>query len=94
MPTYDYRCANCGHEFEAFQSITSEPLKKCPACRRHKLQRLIGPGAGIIFRGSGFYVTDYKNGSRRPSSAASSKEGTVAGDDKAASPVAEGSSDS
>jgi putative FmdB family regulatory protein len=61
MPTYDYACAACGHRFEEFQSMSADPLKKCPACRKNKLERLIGAGAGVIFKGSGFYQTDYKN---------------------------------
>ena len=71
MPTYDYECKNCGHRFEAFQGITAEPLKKCPDCGKMKLVRLIGGGAGIIFKGSGFYATDYKSGTRSSASAAS-----------------------
>lgn len=61
MPTYDYECENCGHHFEQFQSITTKPTKKCPECGKLKLQRLIGSGAGIIFKGSGFYQTDYRS---------------------------------
>jgi putative FmdB family regulatory protein len=61
MPTYEYLCSNCEHAFEKFQSITSNPLKKCPECGKMKLQRLIGSGAGIIFKGSGFYQTDYRS---------------------------------
>ena len=60
MPTYDYRCMVCGYEFEFFQSMKDEPLKECPHCQG-RLKRLIGPGAGPIFKGSGFYQTDYKN---------------------------------
>jgi putative FmdB family regulatory protein len=63
MPTYDYVCDACKHHFEEFQSITSEPLKKCPECHRKKLRRLIGPGGGLIFKGSGFYSTDYRSSS-------------------------------
>ena len=59
MPTYEYECQRCGHTFERFQSITEEKLKRCPECRG-KLKRLLGTGAGIIFKGSGFYETDYK----------------------------------
>lgn len=61
MPTYDYVCQNCEHAFEAFQSITAKPLKKCPECGKSKLKRLIGTGAGIIFKGEGFYETDYRS---------------------------------
>jgi putative FmdB family regulatory protein len=64
MPTYDYRCDECAHEFERFQSITERPLRQCPACGKRKLRRLIGTGAAVIFRGSGFYCTDYKKGAR------------------------------
>ncbi|MCH8012345.1 MAG: zinc ribbon domain-containing protein [Candidatus Marinimicrobia bacterium] len=60
MPTYEYKCNECGHIFEKLQSITDEPLKECPLCRG-KIRRLIGGGAGLIFKGSGFYITDYKN---------------------------------
>jgi putative FmdB family regulatory protein len=60
MPTYDYECTSCGHTFEAFQSMSDKPLSKCPECGK-KVQRLIGGGIGIIFKGSGFYVTDNKN---------------------------------
>ena len=59
MPHYDYQCKKCGHRFEAFQSITDKPLSRCPECKG-SLKRLIGPGAGIIFKGNGFYATDYK----------------------------------
>jgi putative FmdB family regulatory protein len=61
MPTYDYECAACGHRFELFQSITAKPQKSCPSCHRPKAKRLIGTGAGLIFKGSGFYITDYRS---------------------------------
>lgn len=61
MPTYDYVCDACEHEFELFQSITAEPEKKCPECGKRKLRRLIGAGAGFVFKGSGFYQTDYRS---------------------------------
>jgi putative FmdB family regulatory protein len=61
MPTYEYRCSSCGHKFEKFQSITAAPIKKCPACNKNTAQRLIGTGAGLIFKGSGFYITDYRS---------------------------------
>jgi putative FmdB family regulatory protein len=60
MPTYDYACGACGHQFEHFQSMTSRRLRKCPSCGERKLERLVGSGAGLIFKGSGFYETDYK----------------------------------
>jgi len=63
MPTYEYVCDACEHEFEEFQSITAGALKKCPKCSKNKLRRLIGTGAGIIFKGSGFYETDYRSDS-------------------------------
>ena len=62
MPTYDYRCLKCSHEFEEFQSMNAEPLKDCPKCDG-EVERMIGGGAGLIFKGSGFYLTDYKNSS-------------------------------
>ena len=63
MPTYEYACGACGHRFDEFQSISADPLKKCPACKKPKLERLIGAGAGVIFKGSGFYQTDYRGSS-------------------------------
>jgi putative FmdB family regulatory protein len=61
MPTYEYACQKCGHEFEQFQSMNDQPLKKCPKCKKAGLKRLVGGGAGLIFKGTGFYITDYKN---------------------------------
>lgn len=61
MPTYEYVCDACEHEFEEFQSMSAKHLKKCPQCGKNKLRRLIGTGAGIIFKGSGFYETDYRS---------------------------------
>ena len=63
MPTYDYICFSCGNKFEMFQSMTEKPLSNCPECGG-KVKRLIGAGAGAIFKGSGFYQTDYKNTSK------------------------------
>ncbi len=65
MPTYDYKCDACGHTFERFQSITSRPVRTCPECGRQRVRRLIGTGGGIIFKGSGFYQTDYRSESYR-----------------------------
>ena len=60
MPTYEYECDACGHAFETLQSMTEPKLKKCPQCGKQKLHRLIGTGSGVIFKGTGFYQTDYK----------------------------------
>ncbi|MBI3601301.1 MAG: zinc ribbon domain-containing protein [Candidatus Omnitrophica bacterium] len=60
MPTYQYECTACGHEFEDLQSMTEPKFVKCPKCGKNKLVRLIGSGSGVIFKGSGFYETDYK----------------------------------
>ena len=63
MPTYDYICDSCGHEFEAYERITAEPQTECTECKLPKLRRKIGPGAAILFKGSGFYQTDYRSDS-------------------------------
>ena len=78
MPTYDYRCDKCGHEFEQFQSITSKSLRKCPECGKSALNRLIGTGAAVIFKGSGFYETDYRSEGYKQAQ----KKETDAGKDK------------
>ena len=64
MPTYEYRCKSCGHTFEKFQSMTARPVRRCPRCGK-AVERLIGTGAGVIFKGSGFYETDYRSESYR-----------------------------
>jgi putative FmdB family regulatory protein len=61
MPTYEYVCEACGHTFDELQSFSDEPLKKCPVCKKKKLQRAFGTGAAILFKGSGFYQTDYRS---------------------------------
>ena len=61
MPTYEYVCRKCGHELEQFQSIKDAPLKKCPKCSKLALQRRVGGGSGLLFKGSGFYITDYRS---------------------------------
>ena len=63
MPTYEYECGNCGYKFERFQGITAGALRKCPQCGKPTLKRLIGSGSGVIFKGSGFYETDYRSDS-------------------------------
>lgn len=76
MPTYDYKCGNCQHKFEQFQSITAKPLRKCPKCGKLGVQRLIGAGAGIIFKGSGFYQTDYRSESYKKAAESEKKSST------------------
>jgi len=78
MPTYDYVCRACSHSFEAFQSITEALLKTCPSCGKRKLERLIGKGAGIVFKGSGFYETDYKRPASEAAANKAKAEGTAA----------------
>lgn len=72
MPTYEYVCDACGHEFEEYQSITADALTKCPACNKKKLRRVIGTGAAVIFKGSGFYQTDYRSDSYKKAAKADS----------------------
>jgi putative FmdB family regulatory protein len=73
MPTYDYACDACGHKFELFQAITAEPERRCPECKKLKLRRLFGTGGAIVFKGSGFYQTDYRSKSYQEKAAAESK---------------------
>ena len=73
MPTYDYVCDACGHAFELFQSMTDAVKRKCPECSELKLRRLIGAGAGVIFKGSGFYQTDYRTDSYKKAAEAEKK---------------------
>jgi putative FmdB family regulatory protein len=61
MPTYEYECTACGHRLDHFQSMSDPALRKCPKCGKLRLKRLIGAGAGVIFKGSGFYTTDYRS---------------------------------
>src|SRR5687768_15381100 len=73
MPTYDYRCEKCKHEMEVFQTMTAGPLRKCPKCGENRLKRLIGIGAGVVFKGSGFYQTDYRSEGYKKSAEAEKK---------------------
>ena len=85
MPTYDYECTICGHGFEAFHSISAEPLSDCPKCEG-SVKRLIGAGAGILFKGSGFYQTDYRSANYQKGAAADKpKESAPKNDKKSAS---------
>jgi putative FmdB family regulatory protein len=79
MPTYDYVCEACEHEFELFQPMTEDVKRKCPECGKLKLRRLIGPGAAIVFKGSGFYKTDYRSESYKKAAAAD-RSGAAAAD--------------
>ena len=81
MPTYDYKCKSCGHKFEYLQNITAEPLANCPECGG-TLHRLIGAGAGLIFKGSGFYITDYRKDKSDYNRQKSSKEEKGSGEKK------------
>tara|TARA_B110000014_G_C19525831_1_gene282459 strand:+ start:157 stop:483 length:327 start_codon:yes stop_codon:yes gene_type:complete len=81
MPTYEYKCTKCKHQFEAVQKMTDNPLSRCPECRC-KVKRLIGAGAGIIFKGSGFYETDYRSDSYKKGAQSEKKS---SGDDSASS---------
>jgi putative FmdB family regulatory protein len=87
MPTYDYICDSCQHEFEAFESIKANPQKVCPQCQAESLRRKIGPGAAILFKGSGFYQTDYRSDSYKKAAAADKPgEGSKASSDGGSSP--------
>ena len=81
MPTYEYKCNACEHSFEKFQSITAPAVRKCPECGKLKVRRLIGNGSGIIFRGSGFYQTDYRNSAYK-TDAKADKPAVAAGETK------------
>src|ERR1700716_2847239 len=90
MPTYEYKCDACGHTFEKFQSITAAPIKKCPVCGKSKVRRLIGSGAGMIFKGSGFYTPDYRPKSyKNAAKAETAKKGDGKSDGKPESKPAE-----
>lgn len=84
MPTYDYVCDACDHKFEQFQSMKEDALTKCPKCKKKKLRRLFGAGAAIVFKGSGFYQTDYRSDSYKKSAAAD-KSGSGGGDSSGSS---------
>ena len=90
MPTYEYVCKACGHTFDELQSYTEEPLTKCPACKKKKLQRAFGTGAAILFKGTGFYQTDYRSDSYQKAAKADaeSSKPAVKADSEAAKPVA------
>lgn len=98
MPTYEYECTKCGHTFEKFHSISAEPPKRCPKCRC-KVRRKVGTGGGLIFKGSGFYITDYRSEGYRKASKAeqgdtastkTKKEAAPKSDTKKAAPAEKG----
>lgn len=82
MPTYEYKCDACEKTFERFQSITAEPIRKCPYCQKQKVRRLISGGAGLLFKGSGFYITDYRSDSYKSASKNDSSSGSSSGSGK------------
>lgn len=94
MPTYEYECDACGHAFELLQSMSDRPVRKCPKCRKLRVRRLISGGAGVIFKGSGFYETDYKRnrpgGTRREGDAGAPTKDSGSADAKPASPPPKG----
>ncbi|MCH8046921.1 MAG: zinc ribbon domain-containing protein [Planctomycetes bacterium] len=94
MPTYDYECDACGHEFELFQSIKDSVKRKCPECGRLKLRRLFGIGAAVMFKGSGFYETDYRSDSYKKAAAADKKAAKEATESKSKSGDKKSSGDS
>jgi putative FmdB family regulatory protein len=93
MPTYEYRCKSCGYEFEEFQSISAEPLAICPKCAKPSLKRLVSSGAGLLFKGTGFYLTDYKKtntsggpSTQKPETKSDSRKESKPSTDKTPSP--------
>ena len=94
MPTYEYACSKCGHRFEKFQSMRDGPLRKCPKCSKAGLKRLVGGGGGLIFKGSGFYSTDYRKPAKEKAAGPESKpspEAKPAGGEKPGGSPAAGS---
>lgn len=94
MPTYDYECDSCGHEWELFQKITDDAVKQCPACKKKKARRLFGTGAAIVFKGSGFYQTDYRSESYKKGQKAASDSKDKKSESKESSTKSETKSDS
>jgi putative FmdB family regulatory protein len=89
MPTYEYKCGVCKHQFEAFHSIKDKPLRRCPKCGKNTLERLIGTGGAIIFKGSGFYQTDYRSESYKKGAEAEKPAAETKGEGKGESKPAE-----
>ena len=94
MPTYQYKCEACGKEFEKFQSITAPAIRKCPACGKNRVKRLIGTGAGLIFKGGGFYETDYRSEAYKTAAKADSGAAPAAKESSGSTAAAGGKSES
>ena len=92
MPTYEYVCEACGHEFERFQKISADPVRKCPECGRRKVRRRISAGGGLVFKGPGFYATDYRKPPPPDEAGGASKEKS-SGEKRSDSKKSEGSDD-
>ncbi len=93
MPTYEYACGACRHKFEKFQSISASPVRKCPKCGKSKVRRLLGTGAGLIFKGSGFYITDYRSENYKAAAKSEGGDGKPAGSETKAGPDAKSGSE-
>ena len=91
MPTYEYVCEACGHEFERFQKISADPVRKCPECGRRKVRRRISAGGGLVFKGPGFYATDYRKPPPPGEAGGGSKEKSTG--EKSSDPKKSGGSD-
>ena len=93
MPTYDYECDACQHTWELFQKITEDPVKSCPACKKRKARRLFGTGAAIMFKGSGFYETDYRSESYKKGADKDKKSSSESSGDASSSKKSDSKSD-
>lgn len=93
MPTYEYHCDACEHNFDEFQSMMDKPLKKCPKCKKQKLRRIFGTGAAILFKGSGFYCTDYRSDSYTAGAKADKESSEKASTSATDKPAADGKAD-
>ena len=93
MPTYEYVCEACGHEFERFQKISADPVRKCPECGRRKVRRRISAGGGLVFKGPGFYATDYRKSPPPPDEAGGGSKEKSTGEKRSDSKKSGGSDD-
>lgn len=91
MPTYEYRCRDCGHRFERFQKMTEDPVSECPECGEDAAERIISPGGGLIFKGPGFYATDYRDGPKPGRSGDDAASGSADGESAAGADGGSGS---